>query len=305
MNCQICYDELIGKKSKKICGECYNKKWSVKCVECGKEYEVTAHYYIKLDRLTHKCKQCKLKGKGNPNYGNKWSEELKIEQSFIIKSKVDETYRMKCSKGMKGKKVSDETKEKRKDSMLKKYGRYSNMTGHTKETIETISTKSRNKFTVEYLEKVRKVNEQRGVWVPLEKKDDYHFYRGLSNWNGQILNENTHGIELLKYGEFYNKNNRKKDSLIRDHMYGRISGFENGVFPEIIKHPANCQIITHSNNIKKSKSNNDCVISLDDLFERIKLWPNYIYQDACLSLIEKYKNGERYKKEDYINKIYK
>ena len=49
---------------------------------------------------------------------------------------------------------------------------------------------------------------------------------------------------------------------VRDHIFGRKNGFVLGVFPEIIRHPANCQIITHSDNIKKSLKNGDSDIKL-------------------------------------------
>lgn len=39
--------------------------------------------------------------------------------------------------------------------------------------------------------------------------------------------------------------------------------------PEIMKHPANCQLLLHSNNIKKNSKSN---ISLNDLIEKIKHW---------------------------------
>lgn len=305
MNCKICEKELLSKKSKKLCGECYGKKWKIKCVNCDKEYDVTAHYYCKLDTPNHKCKQCKLKGEGNPNYGNKWSDEQKDRISEIVKSRVDENYRLNCSKGMKGKTVSNETKVKRKETLIKRYGKLSNTTGHTKESLEIISLKSKNKFNPEYLKKVRKINEERGHWIPLNVKDDYHFYRDLSNWKYQVITENTTGIELLKTEKLYDKKNRNKNSLVRDHMYGRKSGFNNKVFPEILRHPANCQLISHGNNIKKSKSNNDCVITLEELFDKIYVWENYEEQNLCLSLIEKYKIGERYSKENYIKKLYK
>ena len=305
MNCKICEKELLSKKSKKLCGECYNKKCEIKCVSCGKEYSVTPHYFLKLEMKNHKCKQCKLKGEGNPNYGKKWSNELKEKVSKIIKSKVDDNYRLNCGKGMKGKNVSNETKMKRKETLIKKYGKLNIFTGHTKQSIEIISTKSKNKFTPEYLKKVRKTNEERGYWIPLDVKNDYHFYRDLSNWKYQVLNENTIGIELLKTEKLYNKNNRNKNSLVRDHMYGRKTGFVNKVFPEILRHPANCRLITHGNNIKKGKTVNDCVISLDELFEKILVWGHYEEQDLCVLLIEKYKLGERYCKEKYIETLYK
>jgi hypothetical protein len=305
MNCQICQKELLSKKSKKLCGECYNKKWKIKCVNCSKEYEVTPHYYTKLDIPNHKCKQCKLHGEGNPNYGNKWSNELREQVSKIVKSRVDENYRLNCSKGMKGKTISNETKLKRKKTLIERYGKLSNTTGHTKESLAIISLKSKNKFNPEYLKKVRKVNEDRGNWIPLDMKDDYNFYRDLSNWKYQVLTENTVGIELLKTEKLYDKQNRNKNALIRDHMYGRRNGFNNKVFPEILRHPANCQLISHGNNIKKSKSKNDSIINLEELFEKIYLWGDYEEQTLCLSLIEKYKIGERYSKEKYIKTLYK
>jgi hypothetical protein len=304
MNCKICEKELLNKKSKSLCSECYNKKWEVKCVNCEKQYSVTAHYFIQIDTPNHRCKQCKLKGEGNPNYGNKWSDELKNKVSEIIKSKVDEKYRLNCAKGMQGKTVSNETKIKRKETLIKRYGKLSNTTGHTKQSLEIISLKSKNKFTPEYLKKVRKVNEERGNWIPLDVKNDYYFYRDLSNWKCQVLNYNIVGIELLKNEKLYDKKNPNKNALIRDHMYGRKSGFNNKVFPELLRHPANCQLITHGDNIKKSKLNNDCVIDLNELFDKILLWDEYEEQNLCLSLIEKYKMGERYSKEKYIKTLY-
>jgi hypothetical protein len=170
--------------------------------------------------------------------------------------------------------------------------------------LELISLKSKNKFNPEYLKKVRKVNEDRGNWIPLDIKDDYYFYRDLSNWKYQVLTHNIVGIELLKTKKLYDKKSKNKHDLVRDHMYGRRNGFNNKVFPEILRHPANCQLISHVNNIKKSKSNNDSVISLDYLFKKILLWENYPEQNLCLMLIERYKKGERYCKEDYIKTIY-
>jgi hypothetical protein len=304
--CNLCKINTTSNKSRKICGDCYQKKHIIVCVECNKSYEVTANYYLKLDLLTHKCKQCKLKGSGNPNFNNKWSDEKKKNASTLVKSLVNDEYRKKCSEGMKGKKVSEETKLKRKTTMLSKYGKLFNCSPPSQETKKKIGEKSKLKFNEEYLKKVRKINEDRGVWIPLEKKDEYKFYKRLSDWRYQVLNENTVGIDKLKLGELYDKKNRNKDSLVRDHMYGRINGFLNGVFPEIIRHPANCQIISHIDNIKKSKNKNDSIITLNYLLERIKKWNiNYEEQEICLIFVKKYEEGFRFNKEEYINKIYK
>ena len=89
-------------------------------------------------------------------------------------------------------------------------------------------------------------------------------------------------------------------------MFGRKNGFLSGVFPELLRHPANCQIISHSDNIKKSKKKNDSVITLNELLEKIKNW-NIFYeeQEICLIFVKKYEEGFRFNKKDYIDKIYK
>jgi hypothetical protein len=301
MFCQICKEPLLSKKSKVLCSKCYNKKHNIICTNCNKNCTFTPHHYIKLNKKTFNCKQCKLQGVGNPNYGNRWSETKKIEQSKLMKSKVDEDFRRNCSKGMKGKKVSEETKKLKNETMIKKYGKLSFSSGHTESTKKKIGLKSKEKFTENYYKKIRKINEDRGLWIPKNKKNDYVFYRELSNWKNLVINENIIGYEKLKIYKMYDKNNRNKNSLVRDHMFGRKNGFNLGVFPEIIRHPANCQIISHSENIKKSKKDYDSVISLDELFDKIKNW-SFFYeeQEKCLIFVEIYEKGIRYSKENYI-----
>ena len=144
-----------------------------------------------------------------------------------------------------------------------------------------------------------------GTWFKLNDKDDYKFYSKLSNWCGQVLCEKTVNIDKLKDFKFYAKNNQNKEGLVRDHMFGRKSGFLNNVFPEIIKHPANCQLLSHGENIKKSKKNNDSIIELDELFDRIKNWDSdYQHQEKCIRLIELYVNGYRYDKQKYIDNYF-
>ena len=77
--------------------------------------------------------------------------------------------------------------------------------------------------------------------------------------------------------------------------------FNNDVFPELLRHPCNCEIILHSDNIAKKwrryidKDN----ISLNNLFEKIKCFKgNWKEQKICLKLIEEYTNGKRYKRKD-------
>ena len=75
---------------------------------------------------------------------------------------------------------------------------------------------------------------------------------------------------LRKHG-MYTAPNRGNNfnGLVRDHMVSIFYGFENSIPPEIIRHPANCQLLILSENSKKNKS---CSISIEELYERIEQW---------------------------------
>lgn len=95
---------------------------------------------------------------------------------------------------------------------------------------------------------------------------------------------------LMLNGVFNSKSNHKV--VVRDHIFGRKSGFLELVFPELIRHPCNCQLILHADNSSKRSSNNQ---TLDKLFEKIisydKCW---FEQDMVLDKIERYNRGERW-----------
>ena len=46
-------------------------------------------------------------------------------------------------------------------------------------------------------------------------------------------------------------------------------GFELGIDPSLISHPANCRLIKHTDNISKNKKS---ILTLDELIERIKIF---------------------------------
>lgn len=67
-----------------------------------------------------------------------------------------------------------------------------------------------------------------------------------------------------------NKNNNL-NGVSRDHMLSVREGFELGVDPTIISHPANCKLMIHNENISKNKKSS---ISLEELLKRIENWDN-------------------------------
>lgn len=89
------------------------------------------------------------------------------------------------------------------------------------------------------------------------------------------LNEypNEFDFKLIeKYG-WYSPTNKKNNisGVSRDHIYSINEGYRNNIPPEIIKHPANCQLLVHSKNISKNKKSE---ITLDELKNKINEWNN-------------------------------
>jgi len=73
---------------------------------------------------------------------------------------------------------------------------------------------------------------------------------------------------IEKYGWYSptNKNNNL-NGISRDHMLSVREGFELGINPKIISHPANCKLMIHRDNISKNKKSS---ITFEELLERIK-----------------------------------
>lgn len=266
-----------------ICKNC-NKTFlsypSTKRVFCSKECDVN----FKI-------------GINNPNYNKKWTEDQKQKQSDLVKSKVDDEYRLNCSKANKGVKFSPE----RIAVMHNHRERESYIHIPTEYTRKLIGLKSKEKFTIEYKIKNRQKREENGTWMPLDQKDDFEIYYKESNWCQKMFNiiEDKSQLELLKsYGVFDNKKNTK--GIVRDHIFSRKSGFKHKVFPELLQHPMNCQILTHSENVKKKVGRYDDADhqTLEELFDKIiKYDKPWIKQQKCLQLIKEYNNGKRWKRK--------
>jgi hypothetical protein len=283
----------------------------VNCSNCGAEI-YKSPCFLKRSKNLFCGNACRIKySKGkmmcekNPNFGKKWDDDRKTRQSEIIKSKVDNEYRLNCANGMKGKDVKEETKEKRKDTLMERYGKLSYIKGigHSEETKRKIGKKSKEKFTDEFKRRYYETMVNKGLWVPRENKDPYHFYRYLSDWNYNVLDFDVIGSGLFyEFGYFHIKTNTK--GVVRDHRFSRLSGFKNLIFPEILRHPFNCEFIFHRDNIKKhhSKKVNNDSITIDELFNGIKTYDReYKEQSICLEKIEQYENGLRYNPNDYLN----
>jgi hypothetical protein len=299
-------------------------KIEVQCDNCGK---LISKYNSKPQKRYFCCLECKnsfMKGKSlselhgnelankiieklksqtgenNPNFGVKWSDEQKENQSILITQKMEEMgeelRKATCGKSNRGLKRSKE--------FIDNWNSTQNSPDYirpkkTEETLKKIAEASSKKFdNPEYVKRQRFVMEERGHWIPLEEKTDWELYTKEANWIKGMWNliEDSRGL-LSELGVFHSTNNSK--GVVRDHNYSRKSGFLNGVFPEILRHPMNCQILTHSENIKKKKAKHidDDHQSLTELFYKIEQYfGNWEEHDLCLLLIKEYKDGRRYER---------
>lgn len=73
---------------------------------------------------------------------------------------------------------------------------------------------------------------------------------------------------IEKYG-WYSPTNKKNnlDGVSRDHMFSIKEGFEQGIDPKLLSHPANCKLMIHNENVSKNKTSS---ISIIELLQRIE-----------------------------------
>jgi len=290
------------------------------CIVCGAEFETN---YKQKKFCSSTCKfspcvicgvptknkktcsaECKGKylsitqqGENNPNFGNTWSHSQKVAQSCLIKSKVNDNYRKRAGSANRGKTFSKERISAMHDHRSPdSYG--VGVNGHSAETLATISKKSKAKFTDEYKQKFRLKMEELGYWIPTSSKSDYAIYFKDSNWIAPMFDimQGQSNKLLIEHGVFNAFNNTK--GVVRDHAFSRRSGFEANVFPEIMRHPENCNIILHADNVRKNTSatiHSDS-ITLNKLFHNIQhtMYTNWVEHEICLQLIKDYQHGKQW-----------
>ena len=272
------------------------------CTFCGSVFERYASL-IKNENSVFCNKTCYSKyqktlvGELNQNYGNKWTNE----QKKVAKNRSVEWLDENREAWLEINRNRTWTEEGKQNIGKSAKAR---LTGITKlplseEQKRQIGIKSSEKFTNEFKVKYRKTMEDRGYWIPLDKRDPYAVYFKESDWIDRMFdNPLVEGYNLTSdIGVFNMKTNTK--GAVRDHKFGRKNGFALKVFPQLLRHPANCQIISHADNVSKAQNNklitDDCVITLDELFNLILEYRGeWKEQEACINLITEYKQGKRY-----------
>jgi len=82
---------------------------------------------------------------------------------------------------------------------------------------------------------------------------------------------NEFNFKLIEQHGWYKPRNRGNNlgGISRDHMLSVRDGFNKGINPKLLAHPANCRLMIHNENISKNKKS---VLTEEELLNRIKEW---------------------------------
>jgi hypothetical protein len=220
-------------------------KYQCVCIICGTIFTASRATTKTCSRM---CMGKNKSGINNSNFGNKWTEEQKLAASILKKKQFAENpeYRHKAGASNRGVKFTED----RILAMHKNRDRASYVRVHSDETKKIIGQKSKEKFTPEFKEKFRHLMEERGQWIKLSDRDPYDTYYKESNWAGSMVEFfDTNSTHILKEFGIFSRNNPK--GWVRDHIVPRMTGYEFLLPPQLLRHPANLQFISHSKNITK------------------------------------------------------
>jgi hypothetical protein len=219
---------------------------------------------LKLKIVTtkeHNCKNCE----------NVFISYIKEERQFCSKS---------CSVSFsnKNRKLSQETKKKISKTLSNKNRKLSQET--KKKISKKLSNKNIKQKLINNKKIVRncrfcnlpKINKKHKIICEDCRMEYYKFYRPscefIFNINKLKYKFDMNLVE--KYGWYSPLNKRNNlNGISKDHMYSVRDGFINKIDPKIIKHPANCKLLIHTDNNRK---NFNSTISFDELIDRIENW---------------------------------
>lgn len=140
-----------------------------------------------------------------------------------------------------------------------------------KDSCKYIYCKNCNKKLKAKLRKIYCDSECRRMFTQKDM-DQYKAYRQNALFKFK-LNDYPEEFEfdLIKVHGWYKPVNKGNNlsGVSRDHMLSVREGYDKGIDPKLLAHPANCRLMIHNQNISKNKKS---IITEDELNERIYLW---------------------------------
>ena len=112
--------------------------------------------------------------------------------------------------------------------------------------------------------------------------DSFKIYKLDTNFKFNLKDfSDEFDFSLVEKHGWYSPTNKNNNlcGVSRDHMLSVREGFELGIDPKLLSHPANCKLMIHNENVSKHKKSS---ISYEELLERIKFfntkYPIYFLQ---------------------------
>ena len=219
------------------------------------------------------CKECLIKFEANKKekrkfctsncaakFNNKNREPYSEEKRKEISNKVREK--------LLGRKVSSEIKEKISGD---KNGRYKGLNRESKNIVTKIVKGETIKVRVCRNCKINEVVNKKIICEHC-RINYYQYYRPSCEFRFKEQDyPDKFDLKLIKKLGRYSPSNKgdNLNGVSRDHMYSVKEGFVNNIDPSIISHPANCQLLVHTDNNKKKTTSS---ITLEELKSRIENW---------------------------------
>lgn len=210
-----------------------------------------------------KCKKCKKLFIANIKTERKFCSN-NCSNSYNNTNRVqNEECKKKISNALKGIKHSK--------SRIEKISGEKNKNWIDGRSIKRLNNKINGKRKCKYCELYRIDKKHKSI-CDICRNNYYNFYRPSCEFNFDVKQyKDRFDFNLVKQYGWYSPTNKGHNlcGVSRDHLYSVRDGFINKIDCEIIKHPANCKLMIHSeNNLKNYNSS----ITLDELLERIKNW---------------------------------
>jgi len=251
--CNNCYKVCV------ICGERHGKNGDTCSKECSKQLRENTN--IEKYGVSHNWGG---NHPGRETYKKTMLKKYGVEHNFQNGDLRDKQNKNILSKyGVENVFQLDQIKEKIKETNLIRYGVENPKQNDIiiKKAIKTFYTN---------LPKIRKKNEEKGLWIPLDKLSEMEIYNrnvtAFTNESIRLFGEKVLSITSFDMGQ-------GKGKYTIDHMFSKKEGFIQNIPPQIIGSIVNLEILEHSLNSSKGS---DCSISKELLYNKYNNLQNII-----------------------------
>lgn len=235
-----------------------------------KNSTITKLHNTRHDKFEYKC-TCKVCGK---------EYTVLCTKNDFLKSK----YRKTCSSECSHKQSTENGRNKLIEVWNNKLGVEKQIICEYCGKTVNLPRKSYSKYCCEQCKRNARFERQN------KNKTEKVLYRKMCNFKFNLNDfPEEYNFDLIRENGWYKAKNRGNNlyGVSRDHIVSVKFGFEHSIDPYIISHPANCQLLIHTDNESK---NCKCDMSIEELIEKINKWHKKygVYENKICYLNKKF-----------------